>query len=115
MEDIILKIEAENPEDIIDLQEYMLAKYPDLMFTENYKHQPGVNKEPIITAVIIALGGKKILENVQRMLKDYWDYKLKVQKETNRHLEEMYNLSIKSNTKNYSAISGKDFMDMHLN
>jgi hypothetical protein len=114
MDELTLKIESESPEELIELQEYMLAEYPDLIINENYKHEPGANKEPILISVIIALGGKKILESVQHLMDSYWKHKLATQKEADRHSEEMYKLSLKSKTKNYRSITKKDFMEITI-
>jgi len=114
-ENLTLKIEAESPEDLIELQEYILENLPDLMITETYGHAPGFNKEPVIASIIIALGGKKILIAVQGIIKSFLEYRLKSEKEANRHEEKMYQLSIKSNTKHYRSVTKKDFMELTIN
>jgi hypothetical protein len=114
MNELTLKIESTDPNDLVELQEYILAELPEVFINETYKHQPGFNKEPILVSIIIALGGKKILDSVRVLISSYWKHKLETLKENNHHREEMFKLSIKSNTKNYKSITTKDLFEMNI-
>ncbi|KAF2328093.1 hypothetical protein [Flavobacterium ginsenosidimutans] len=109
MEELYLKIEADSNY-LKEFQQFLYDNDPDLIVNETYKHETGFNKEPVITSIIIALGGSKVLSSVQGILRTYTDHKESMLKEKNRHAEKMLQLSLKYGKSGYEEISKDNFL-----
>ncbi len=70
-----LKIEMQTTEMLTEFRKFLFEKDKDIIVYEQYDHEPGFNKEPVVTGIIIALGGKKLLVSLQKIIKDFFDYK----------------------------------------
>jgi hypothetical protein len=112
MEKIKLKIASDDTKELENFRIFLHDNYPDLEYNESYSHHPGSNKEPITVAIIIALGGKAILETIKAAYKDYLDNSLEKGKEKNRHNEELFKISKKVGEGEYTAITEKELMEM---
>ena len=90
-----LKIESSDPQELLDFQEFIYSRSSEFEYDEEYKHSPGFNKEPIVVAIIVALGGPVILKTVQTLIKEYFEYKKKKEEEETKRL----GIKTKSNDK----------------
>lgn len=70
----VLKIEG-NAEALQEIQEYLYERDASIEVDEEYKATPGVNKEPIVIAILIAL-----TPIAQTAIKEYFKYKLEAAK-----------------------------------
>ena len=85
-----LKFESENNELLHEFHQYIYERDKNLIVDEHYEMTPGIHKEPMVVALIIALGGKRILEFIRSTMKDFLDYKIEQSKqETLRQQEEL--------------------------
>ncbi|MVN91476.1 hypothetical protein [Mucilaginibacter aquatilis] len=101
-----IKFESENRELLHEFHQYLYERNKSLIVDEHYEMTPGVHKEPMVVALIIALGGKHILEFIQKSMKDFLDYKIERskqetlrQQEQLRHKEVLLKLSLYENGK----------------
>jgi hypothetical protein len=76
-----IKIEAEDPVVLQELQQFVYEHQPDLEVDEQFAMQPGFHKEPIIISLVIALGGPVVMKTVQMLIKSFFAYKMTQEKE----------------------------------
>ena len=115
-----MKIEANSPEELLEVQQFLYEKKPDLLVEEQYDMSPGFHKEPVTVAIIIALGGSAITKTVQLLIKQYFAYKTaKLHEETKRQKlkkdidADLIKISLEKG-KGWSVTSTKEFMEMKL-
>lgn len=83
-----LKIEIPHREDLLDLQQFLLSNLMDeIEIQEINEISSGFNREPLLIALVIALGGPVVTKQVVGLLNEW--IKLK-------HEEKMVKLSILS-------------------
>ena len=113
-----LRIEM-SPKDIEEFLVFLRAEQNSILFKEIYQQNVGFHKEPIIIALVVALGGPTVLETVQVLIKEWGKLKTKklevkadLVREKNRHFEELMKLKMRidEDTK-YSSIDIKDFYE----
>lgn len=99
-----------DPNDLQELHEFIYDRHPDILIEEVYEHTSGVNKEPNVVSIIVALGGPVILRTVQTLIKNYYEFKIAKDKESTERFKE------EENTKRLNAIleSNKELFKLKL-
>jgi hypothetical protein len=121
MEEVSLKIEMNNYEDLEEFRNFLYEEDAEMTPLEMYDYSPGFNKEPIVISIILALGGKEIVKRLQQIMDKYFAYKteklktqLATQKEIDRHREELFKLSLKKGNSEYKIISQDEFSSLEI-
>jgi hypothetical protein len=97
-----LKIVLCSQEEYVDFLKFAYSKDETLIFNEEYKQQIGAHKEPMIVAIIAALGSAGVFKLVQSIVREFlvykekkMDHELNMTKEKNRSDENKLELSFK--------------------
>lgn len=89
-----IKIQSEDQESIEFLRKYIFENEKEIYVEEEYDHSPGLNKEPVVISIIIALGSAGVFTAIQEMFKAYLNYKkdkLQILVDQNKHTLEQRN------------------------
>lgn len=70
-----LKIKSNNQESMEFIRNILFEKQNDLLVEEEYDHSDGFCKEPVVIAIILALGTAKVFETISQMFESYMKYK----------------------------------------
>jgi len=83
-----LKIEMQQRDDLIELHKYLLSELDDSIDLQEINEiSPGFNREPLLIALVVALGGPVVTKQIVGLIKEW----LRL-----RHKEKMAKLSILS-------------------
>ncbi|SHM58498.1 hypothetical protein SAMN05444266_10987 [Chitinophaga jiangningensis] len=97
-----LRIKLNDSHEYTAFLKYAYSIDDSLLFNEVYEQQPGTHKEPIIIAIVTALGGKRALQTIQAIIEAWvthkakiMDHELEMTKEKNRAEEARIELALK--------------------
>jgi len=66
-----IRIECSDPQMLTELHQLIYERDNDLLIDEHYEHTPGVQKEPIVTALITFITGKPVLNILTSAYKEW--------------------------------------------
>jgi hypothetical protein len=116
-----LKIEGVLSDQLVEIQKFIYDRNPELIVNEQYDMSPGFHKEPVVIALIIALGGPVVTKAIQSIIKEYFDYKKK-ELEANTKIkmaeiqkqQDMVRLSVERD-KGWKYVDKEEFINMSVN
>jgi hypothetical protein len=116
-----LIIEMETSELLDEFRQFAYDEEKELVIFEQYDHTPGFNKEPVVVAVIVSLGGPAVLSQLTKIIQSFLNYylekhkteikaNLKQEKQRLDFLKEIFKLKIK-NAKGVKKLNAEDFIN----
>jgi hypothetical protein len=114
-----LIIELKSNELLDQFRQYVYDQDSELVLFEHYDYTPGFNKEPVVVAVIAALGGPVVMYQITKIIQSFLNYykeknkdtiegKLKTDKQKQDFIKDLFSLKIK-NAESVKSISTEDF------
>lgn len=117
---ITIKFEAEESELLQEFHQFIYDSAPNIVIDEHYEMSMGMQKEPIVTAIIARITGAPMLITLQAIFKDFMDYKKeKSKQETQRalnkqeHTERLLGLYLNSGGK-WDELNVDDFVRLRI-
>lgn len=109
-----IKFECSDPETLSELHKQIYNRNPEIEVTEAYQASPGFQKEPLVVAIIVSLGGPAIVKAIKEVIKEYLSHKRESRLNEMKHKEELLKISIKSKEGRWKIVSESELLDIEF-